>query len=279
MGAEGTLGIITAASVKLLPRPRAFATAMVAVPSLGAALALLRQLDEETGGGVEAFEYMPRHYVEGHLARVPGAREPFDAPHEHNVMLEVATTVAREAEPGPDGAIPLVTAVEAVLASAMEDGLVLDAALARSGAQRREIWARREAAADITHGRHPFVDTDVALPLDRVEDFLGDVRARLTTLDPGAEDFVVAHLGDGNVHYSVYPSRDDDALMDAIRALVDEAAVALGGSFSAEHGIGLAKRSSMASLKDPVALDVMRAVKAALDPAGLLNPGKVLPPA
>ncbi|EPX83391.1 FAD/FMN-containing dehydrogenase [Rubellimicrobium thermophilum DSM 16684] len=279
MGAEGTLGVITAAAVKLVPRPRAFATAMVAVPSLPAALTLLRRLDEETGGGVEAFEYMPRHYVQTHLARIPGAREPFARAYEHNVMIEAATTVAREAEPGPDGTIPFVEAVEAVLAGAMEEGLVLDAAVARSEAQRREIWARREAAAEITHGRHPFVDTDVALPLDRVEDFLREVRAGLKALDPAAEDFVVAHLGDGNVHYSVYPTRDDEGLMEAIRAMVDRTAVALGGSFSAEHGIGLAKRSSMAALKDPVALDVMRAVKAALDPAGLLNPGKVLPPA
>jgi FAD/FMN-containing dehydrogenase len=141
------------------------------------------------------------------------------------------------------------------------------------------MWARREAAAEITHGRTPFVDTDVALPLDRVEEFLHRARARMLQLDPRAEDFVVAHLGDGNVHYSAYPSSADPVHCEAIRAAVDEVAVELGGSFSAEHGIGLMKLPSMAAHKDPVALDVMRRLKAALDPGGLLNPGKVVPPA
>ncbi|NAZ37839.1 FAD-binding oxidoreductase [Rubellimicrobium sp. CFH 75288] len=277
IGAEGTLGVITAASLRLAPRPAAFATATVAVASLTAALHLLRRLEEETGGAVEAFEYMPRPYIEGHLARIPGAREPFAEPHAHNLMLEVAATAPADAVPGPDGTLPVVTRLEDSLAALLEAGEVLDAVVARSEAQRREMWARREAAAEITLGRQPFVDTDVALPLDAVEAFLARVREGLARLDPGADDFVVAHLGDGNVHYSAYPTRDDPALAGAIRAMVDETAVALGGSFSAEHGIGLSKRASMATLKDPVALDVMRRLKAALDPGGLLNPGKVLP--
>lgn len=279
IGAEGTLGIVTAAVLKLVPKPAAYATAMVAVPSVTAALGLLSRLREATGGAVEAFEYMPRSYVAGHLATIRGAREPFDAPWEHNIMVEIATTSPDQARPGPDGSVPLAALLESTLADGLESGEVLDAVVAQNQAQRREMWARREAAAEITHGRTPFVDTDVALPLERVEEFLARARARLLAIDPGAEDFVVAHLGDGNVHYSAYPTDPDPAHCEAIRAAVDEVAVELGGSFSAEHGIGLMKLPSMTAHKDPVALEVMRSLKAALDPKGILNPGKVVPPA
>jgi FAD/FMN-containing dehydrogenase len=230
-------------------------------------------------GGVEAFEYMPRHYIEGHLRVIRGAREPFDQPQAHNLMVEIGATAPRDADPLPDGTVPVVAQLEQTLADLMEAGEVLDAVVARSDAQRREMWARREAAAEITHGRSPFVDTDVALPLDQVEAFLDLARARLTALDPGAEEFVVAHLGDGNVHFSAYPTSADPAHGERIRAAIDEAAVSLGGSFSAEHGVGLLKVPSMAAHKDPVAMEVMRGLKRTLDPAGILNPGKVVPPA
>jgi FAD/FMN-containing dehydrogenase len=277
VGAEGTLGVITAAVVKLFPRPLAYATAMVAPRSLADAAALLARVQEATGGSVEAFEYMPRAFIEGHLAHLPGAREPFDAPHDVNVLIEVGTTSPRQARPGPDGATPVVALIEELLGEAIEEGLLLDAVVARSEGQRREMWARREAAAEITFRRAPFVDTDVAVPLDRVEEFLRTLRARLRALDPGADDLVVAHLGDGNVHYTAYPTRGDRDHLLAIRAAVDATAVELGGSFSAEHGIGLSKLPAMRAHKDPVALDVMRRLKAALDPAGILNPGKVVP--
>ncbi|TNC63896.1 FAD-binding oxidoreductase [Rubellimicrobium roseum] len=279
IGAEGSLGIITAAVLKLVPRPRATATAMVAVPSIPAALDLLARLREATGGAVEAFEYMPRSYIEAHLAHFPGAREPFEAPHTHNVMVEVGATAPRDAEPGPDGTVPVVALVEQVLADHMETGQVLDAVVARSESQRREMWARREAAAEITFLKPYFVDTDIAVPLDRLEDFLLTIRRRLAEVDPEATDFLVSHLGDGNIHYTAYPTRGDKAHLAQIRALVDDTAVSLGGSFSAEHGIGQSKLSAMRAHKDPVALEVMRSLKAALDPRGLLNPGKTVPPA
>jgi FAD/FMN-containing dehydrogenase len=159
----------------------------------------------------------------------------------------------------------------------MAEGALLDAEIARSAAQRRAMWERRELAAEITFARTPHVDTDVSLPLEAVEGFLAAMAARLPDLDPGAEDMCVAHLGDGNVHYTVFPSRADPALTDRLIAAVEDEVLARRGSFSAEHGVGLSKRASMARRKDPVALDVMRALKAALDPAGVLNPGKVLP--
>ncbi len=278
IGAEGTLGIITAAVLRLAPLPRAYATGMVAARDLPAALVLLRRLQDETGGAVEAFEYMPRSYVEMHLAHAPGAREPFDAPHEVNIMVEVAATSAAAAEPGPDGTLPVVARLEELLAEAMEEGLVLDATLARSEAQRRETWARREAAGETMFHRKPLLDTDIALPLDRVPEFFDLVRPRQTEIDPGCEDSCVAHLGDGNIHHTLYPTSDDPALLDRLREAVEEVTVSLGGSFSAEHGIGQSKMPSMVRRKDPVALAMMRAIKQALDPKGILNPGKVIPP-
>jgi FAD/FMN-containing dehydrogenase len=276
VGSEGTLGVVTAAALTLVQRPRAYATAMVALPTLGHALRLLDRLREATGGAVEAFEWMPRAFIEAHVAH-KGGREPFEGRYEVNVLVEGGATAPEEAEPLADGTVPVVARLERVLAAMMEDGEVLDAVIARSEGQRREMWARREAAAEITFLRRPFVDTDVALPLDRVEAFMRDVRTRLHALDPEATDFAVAHLGDGNVHYTAYPTRDDPAHLLAVREAVDAAAVAQGGSFSAEHGIGLSKLPAMRAHKDQAALDVMRALKDALDPHGILNPGKVVP--
>jgi FAD/FMN-containing dehydrogenase len=139
------------------------------------------------------------------------------------------------------------------------------------------MWERRELAAEITFARTPAIDTDVALPLDKVADFLDQIHARLPALDAGADTLSVAHLGDGNVHFTVFPSRDDPALHDAVVSAVEDVVQDLGGSFSAEHGVGLSKRNSMARRKDPVVLDVMRALKAALDPDNRMNPGKILP--
>ena len=147
VGAEGTLGLITAAVLRLVPLPRARATAMVAAPSLGAALTLLNRLQDETAGQVEAFEYMPAAYVDAHLARFPEARPPFAERHAINLLVEIGATAARDAEPRADGAIPVVDHLETVLGEMAEAGLVIDAVVARSEAQRGEMWARREAAA------------------------------------------------------------------------------------------------------------------------------------
>jgi FAD/FMN-containing dehydrogenase len=165
------------------------------------------------------------------------------------------------------------------LADAMDAGEVLDAMIAQNEAQRQHIWTIREAAAEITFTRLPIVDNDVALPLDGVATFIDDMHARLAAMDPGADTLIVAHLGDGNVHLTVYPTRDDLAHLDAIREMIEDVTVGLGGSISAEHGIGLSKLTTMTRRKDPVALDVMRAIKTALDPDNRMNPGKVIPPA
>jgi len=276
IGAEGTLGILTAAVVKLVPLPRARATALLSLRSLDDALVLLNAVQEETGNAVEACEYMPGVYLDALAKLHPEMRQPL-ARAEVVLMLEVGARAGRDAEPGPDGLTPVAARLEELLAAELEAGRVLDAVIARTEAQRREIWALREAAAEVHFATKPVVINDIALPLDRIAAFFDRVRARIAALDPDAFDIPVAHLGDGNIHFAVYPGRDDPAHLDRVMQSVEEIALDMGGSFSAEHGIGLSKKPSMARRKDPVALEVMRAIKAALDPEGIMNPGKVLP--
>ncbi len=277
IGAEGTLGVITGAVLRLFPKPKAYATAMVATGNLREALTLLNRLQAVTGGSVEAFEYMPRAYIERHIAHINGARAPFGRQYDVNVMVEVAATASRDAEPANDGSIPVVNALEHELAHAMDDGLVLDAVVAQTEAQRTEMWKRREDAAEIILGRLPMVDSDVAVPTDRVPEFFEEMDRVLADVDRDAETMAVAHLGDGNIHYVVFPASRDPADLDLIREKVEAVVRSLRGSFSAEHGIGLTKLSSMRRRKDAIAIEVMQAVKSALDPKGILNPGKVVP--
>ncbi|SEN76320.1 FAD-binding oxidoreductase [Palleronia pelagia] len=277
IGAEGTLGIITAAVVRLFPKPAAYATAMVSVPDLDAGLQLLNELQTATGGAVEAFEYMPKTYIDAHIAHDPKAKRPFDDDYEHNIMVEIGATAPRDAEVAADGTVPVQSYLEEVLAERIESGQVLDAMVARSEAQRREIWARREIAGELTVAGGPGVITDVSVPLDAVARFLERADDAIAKADPGARSMVVSHLGDGNIHLTIWPSDHSEAAHDAMMELVEDIVAELGGSFSAEHGIGLGKQGSMRRRKDPAALAVMRQIKAVLDPGGIMNPGKVLP--
>ena len=281
IGAEGTLGVITAAVLKLAPAPRAYATAMLAVPRLSAALDLLNRLQATTGGAVEAFEYMPGAYMDALAERFPDTRPVFGETHPINVLVEIGATAPRDAAPGPDGRLPVTAVLEDALGEMLEAGQLTDAVIAQTEAQRREIWARREAAYEVSVMRRPVVNNDIALPLDKVEPFLDRMAETLPEIAPGAEDITVGHLGDGNLHYCVWLDRcatpGDPALRERVLETVEDAVQDLGGTFSAEHGIGHTKRGTMARRKDPAALEVMRAIKAALDPKGIMNPGKVLP--
>lgn len=277
IGAEGTLGIITGAVMKLVPAPRAHATAMLAATSLEAALTLLNRLQEATGGLVEAFEFMPRSYQERLMQVRSDLGLPFDRMHDVTILVELGATRAGDVTPDAGGQVPLTALLEETLTGLMDEGLVVDATLAASEAQRRAIWARREAAAEIMMGAGPTIDTDVSVPIDKVGAFLDRALGDLAHHDPAATTVTVAHLGDGNLHYSVIATSADPALKDRVVEGVEDIVGDLGGSFSAEHGIGTLKLGSMARRKDPVALDLMRTIKAALDPQGLLNPGKVIP--
>jgi FAD/FMN-containing dehydrogenase len=277
IGAEGTLGVITAAVLKLVPQARAHATAMVAATSLAAALTLLNRLQEATGGMVEAFEFMPRSYLDRLAVVMPDLKPPLGYDQDVTILVELGASAARDAQPDDDGAVPLVSLLESTLMEMIEGGLASDAYVARSDRDRLNMWSMREAAAKLAFGLQPYVDADVSVPLNRVQAFLDTAHARLAELDKYATTVTVAHLGDGNLHFTVHPSHDDSGHFAAIRAMIDKVALGLGGSFSAEHGIGLSKRNSMAQGKDPVALAAMQAIKAALDPKGIMNPGKVLP--
>lgn len=265
IGAEGTLGIITAAVMKLSPKPAHTVTAMLAPVSLDAALTVLNRLQAASGGAVEACEYMPRSYIERQLAQIAGAREPFDAPHEVNVLVELA------------GDAGLSELFEDVLGAALEEGLIADAVIAQNDTQRAAMWERRESAAEVTLATTPALMGDIALPVDRLSDFFTAMRDRLSKIEPKAQETCVAHLGDGNIHYVAYSEANDPDLKVRLSEAMEGLVADMRGSFSAEHGVGLYKLGSMERHKNPVALDVMRSIKTALDPKGILNPGKVIP--
>jgi FAD/FMN-containing dehydrogenase len=277
IGAEGTLGIITQAVLKLFPRPKAYATAMVAVNSLDTALSLLNELQDGTGGAVAAYEYMPKRYIQGHMELSSASRRPFKEDYEHLVMVELETTVELFSQCGDDGQVLLSGELERILDRNLDKGLILDAHIAQNEEQRLIMWERREAAAEISLLKTPLINNDIAVPLDKISKFLTIMEKKLPELDPDADVLIVSHLGDGNVHYTVWPSRDDEQHKDKIMEAIENVVLSLGGSFSAEHGIGLSKLSSMERRKDRVALDVMHQIKHAIDPEGIMNPGKVLP--
>lgn len=277
IGSEGTLGIITAAAMKLVPAPAAYATAMINVPSLDAALTLLNRLQIFSGGQVEAFEYMPADYMARLKTYRPDLTPPLGHDVSHTIFVELGSTVPAQCVEDAEGNVPLVAMLEEALAVLFEEELVTDAALATSDKQRATMWEIREAAAEISTNTLPIVINDLCLPLDKIASFFPAANAAMLAVDANVTHSTVAHLGDGNIHYTVYPSREDPQVADALMEAVEDVVESLGGSFSAEHGIGLAKRSSMARRKSDAALDSMRAIKSALDPHNILNPGKTLP--
>ena len=277
IGAEGTLGIITAAALRLYRKPLAYVTAMVGMRALEESLPLLNRLQNETGGGVEAFEFMPRRYIQRHMEQKAGALEPFDDAHEINILVEVATTRTSDLEQDSSGTPKLQAILENALIDMIEAGSAQDAVIAQNEAQRRVMWERRESAAEITVGFKGSIDTDIAVPLGDVSTFLRQVSLRVSEIDPAGEEFYISHLGDGNLHYTFYPSDISGVFKEPITEAIEDVVLALNGSFSAEHGIGLSKRNSMARRKDPVALEMMWAMKTAFDPKNLMNPGKVYP--
>jgi FAD/FMN-containing dehydrogenase len=227
---------------------------------------------------VEAFELMPESYMR-RLAEIrPDIRQPFNPIQPVNILVELGAIREDDSTPGPDGALPVTDLLQGTLAQMLEEGLLLDAEIAQTGAQRAELWARRELASEIMQAVQPSIDSDICLPLDKIAPFLERIRSRLAQIDPQAQSVTVSHLGDGNLHFSVYPALTGAGIYPAVIDAVEDEVALAGGSFSAEHGVGVMKLGSMARRKSPVALDVMRALKAALDPTGRMNPGKVIPP-
>lgn len=271
IGSEGTLGIITAAVLKLFPLPAARATAFLAVPHPEAALALLNKAKASAGGTLTTFEIMPRIGLDFVVRHASGARDPLSEPSPWYVLMEVSA----QAEVG------LTDAVEAFLGEALEEGLVTDAVLAGSLGQRADLWKLREMLSEVQTHEGGSIKHDVSVPLQATPEFLKRAIAEVEEMVPGCRPVPFGHLGDGNIHFNVSQPVGADkaaylagwgAMNEAVHAIVTE----LKGSISAEHGIGRLKRSLLPGVKDPVELDLMRTVKAALDPKGVLNPGSVL---
>ena len=281
IGSEGTLGIITAATMKLFPLPKARATTFAVVPDITRGLELLNRAQAETGGAVEAFELIPRVFLELVQKFGPQHNIPFEEIPELCVLIEIAATSDAESVLDENGVSPVLAKLEKILEAGFEDGLVLDAVIASSESQRREMWDMREGALEVVMAAGTRIGFDISLPLDQVHAFVDEMVRRADAIMPGLRMCHMGHLGDGNLHYSIYPPEGEgDALMakaDEIKATVYDAIGDFGGSFSAEHGIGTTKLYAMTHYKDPVALAVMKQIKATLDPKGIMNPGKLLP--
>ena len=272
IGAEGTLGIITAAVLKLFPPHGDVQTAFVAVRDPAAAAELLARARTLSDDNVTAFEWMRRLCLDFVLRHIPNTRDPFRVPYDDYLLVELSSGRS-------DGG--LRETLETVLAEAMDGGLVHDAVIAESRAQAADFWRLRETIPDAQPFEGASIKHDVAVPVSGVPEFLARAGAALEAAVPGIRFCAFGHLGDGNVHYNLSPpvGADDEgfaARREEINRIVHDIAVAMRGSISAEHGIGRLKREELKRYKDPVALDLMRSLKSALDPNNIMNPGKVL---
>jgi len=272
IGAEGTLGVVTAAAIRLFPRPAGTATAFVALPSPAGALALLARLREALGDAVSTFELVPRIALEFVCRHVAGARDPFAASHPWYALIE-ATLVAAD----PD----FRERVQAALAAAIESGDALDAAIATTDAERDAFWRLRESIPEAQGREGASLKHDISVEPRELPAFIDAGRRLLERLAPGARIVAYGHLGDGNLHYNLSePAGGDGGLLAArseeIRRAVHDLVIAHRGSISAEHGIGQSKVGELERYEDPAALELMRRIKRAIDPDNLMNPGKVL---
>ena len=272
IGAEGTLGVITAAVLKLFPLPVARMAALVAVDNPDRALSLLELAQSRLGERLTGFELFSDFCIGLVLKHYPACTWPLPERHPHYVLIEVSElrseAVARES-------------LEELLGEAYEAGLVRDAAVAQSIAQSRDFWALRENISEAQAHEGKNIKHDVSVPISRIGEFIRNSDAALTKAFPGARLVTFGHLGDGNLHYNLSPPEGEDperfmGQLERVNLIVHDEAVRLGGSISAEHGLGQLKRGEIRRYKTELELDMMRRVKAALDPHGLMNPGKLL---
>jgi FAD/FMN-containing dehydrogenase len=272
IGSEGTLGIVTAAVLRLFPRPRSSAVAFAGLASPERALALFAELRARCDRDLTAFEVMPPFGLDLVLTHMPGAVRPLAGAHGAYALVEIAS-----ARPDADTRAEL----EAALAAALESGIVEDAAVGASEAQNRALWSLREAMPEAQKRAGASIKHDVSVPLSSLPAFLAEASAACEAAMPGIRVCAFGHFGDGNIHFNLSqpPGMDRDAFLaewERFNRIVHDIVHALGGSIAAEHGVGLLKRGELARYADPVGLDLMRRLKAALDPDGILNPGKVV---
>jgi len=272
IGAEGTLGVITAAVLKLFPLPRETVTALVAVPSPKDAIALLAVAREASGDQLSAFELMPRLLFDLVLEHIPGVVDPLAEAYEHYALLEFST---------PDAKASLRPRIESALEEALEKGLVRDAVIAASESQAQALWRIRESVTEAHKLDRGGIKHDVSVPVSRIADFIAAASEACRALEPGVRVLAFGHVGDGNVHFNLCRPRGSDPAAFAARAesfhrAVHDIVVAMGGSISAEHGIGRLKRGEFAHYGAPLELELMRRLKGVIDPHGIMNPGKVI---
>src|SRR3569833_1184194 len=271
IGAEGTLGIITAAVLKLVSRPRSMETAFAAVTSPQAAVDLLGIAMERAGGDVTSFEMMLREGVEADIKFDSSSRAPLSQPSQWYALIELSSkqrTGLREPK-------------EEILAEGMERGLVTDATSAEALDQAKAFWRIREMFGEVQRHLGGSIKLDISVPIAAIPAFIEEANAAATKLIPGARPMPFGHVGDGNIHYNInQPEGMAKAAFLARRGDVNKVVFAVvkkyNGSISAEHGVGIMKRDILHEYKDPVALDLMRGIKKLLDPNGILNPGKVI---
>jgi FAD/FMN-containing dehydrogenase len=275
IGSEGTLGIVTAATLRLLPAIADRVVIWAGLPSLAAARKLLLHCEDAVGEALEGFEVLPHSCLDAVIAHLPDARAPLGEPHAWYALVEVVADKA--------AAEGLSERCEEMMADAFGQDLVEDAAIAANEAQAEAFWLLRESIAPAERARGVAVQHDISVPVERMPEFVEAAVPQIEAEWPGTEAVAFGHLGDGNVHFHVIgPAGSDMSWTMGEGAKISHEVYDLvtqwGGSLSAEHGIGQLKRDELARLGDPVALDLLRRVKAALDPAGLLNPGKLVTP-
>ena len=280
VGSEGTLGVITAATMKLFPLPVARATAFAEVRDVDAAVTLLHRLQAASGGGVEAFELIPADILHVLFHHFPNIPQPLATRGKMNVLMEIASTNPASGITDDTGQSPLRTIIEDTLGTALEDGLVLDATIAASEAQRQALWDVRETAPESHKMSAGVARSDISLPQSALAPFYHEMVTGIRAIDPNLWICGYGHIGDGNLHFNLIADEksnvDFDSKKKDLYELLYEKVAKYNGSISAEHGIGQTKRAQLAKVKSQEILDVMRAIKASIDPKNLMNPGKVI---
>ncbi|WP_377292907.1 FAD-binding oxidoreductase [Rhizobium sp. SG2393] len=272
IGAEGTLGVITAAVLKLFPRPAGHQVAVAGVADPAAALTLFSIATRRGGPALTGFEIMARIGIDFTVRHIPGVREPLETPQPWYVLIDISSADRQES------AEAIVTGI---LEEALSEGLVADAVIAQNETQRRAFWHMRESMSLAQKPEGGSIKHDVSVPVAAIPAFMAEADAAVMAMMPGARICAFGHMGDGNIHYNISQpaGADKQAFLDRWHEVSDRVHAivrAHGGSISAEHGIGQLKRDELAAIREPIEIDLMQRIKAAFDPAGIMNPEKVL---